>query len=214
MRFTLVDPSSNRPHIAIIGVWDPPRPEHCTLLGQLAHEAAVRGLAALVVTLTPPPASYLYGTHKWPVHSDLRYRQSVQRAAGVGSRVTVEMSQDDIHRDAEHFLTGLCEALPVAELWLGARQSFGRYAPGSQNAIKEFCQQHEIEYRKLPPSSEQPPSPVIRDALGAGRIRDVRQALPTPPIWCRPDRDVLRFAWAPGVYEIVSHGGDIDRDIA
>lgn len=191
------------PAVAVVGTWDPFLPVHQELCEELVSYARERGLASVAIMLHPSPARFIYGADEAPVYDDIHTRTWQMRRSGVDAVLKIRLCSGDINLGAAEFFDVLTGALDVRELWLGARQSFGRGAPGSQQAIQEQVERRAIKVRILqdPPGGIRFSRRTIEQLLAAGRLAEAIRQVGHAPIWRRPPSRRLRLAWQPGIYE-------------
>src|ERR1700694_1647906 len=84
------------PHVAIVGVWDPPQLFHTQLYRQLVTHARRLGYRSLAITLDPPPASFAPGESPWSYYSSLDFRQHLQQLSGVTTIATAHLESWEI----------------------------------------------------------------------------------------------------------------------
>jgi hypothetical protein len=200
MKLYVADHRAHGPLIGVVGVWDPPLNHYRALFKDLACGARERLLGSVVVTLDPPPASFSPRGTPWATHSDIKWRQLVQRHCGVDWLVAVTLDRTEVDGDASSFLEELSHALPLKELWIGARQAFGRFHAGSRSAIEASCESHGISVRVLEDVFAERLKWSVRDLLETGCVAEATRVSGVPPVWHRSDSNVLRLPWPPGVY--------------
>ncbi|MGH2589057.1 MAG: hypothetical protein ACRDJE_29385 [Dehalococcoidia bacterium] len=193
----------NAPAVTIVGTWDPFLPNHQELCEALVRDAHARGLAAAAILLHPSPKRFLFGAEHAPVYDDIHARIWRMHQCGIDAVLKLRMFNRDIDLGAVEFFDVVTRALEVDELWLGARQSLGRWTAGSQLTITEQAQRHAIRLRILPdpPKDPRPPRRSVERLLASGQIAEAIDEVGHPPIWRRPRSGRLHLAWQPGVYE-------------
>ena len=169
MKIVVASGILKRPFIGVIGTWDPPLEQHKTLFQRLAANSRERNLASLVVTLDPPPEQIADGLH-WPRHTDLAWRLAIQSQSGIAWTAVVNLDKSDTTQGASQFIRNLVSVFPLSELWLGLRQTFGRFRSGSQSEIDTVCKLLGIKLVILDaePRTNQIPKHIVVTALKKG----------------------------------------------
>ncbi|MGH2587355.1 MAG: hypothetical protein ACRDJE_20765, partial [Dehalococcoidia bacterium] len=125
------------PAVAIVGTWDPFLPVHQDLCDTLVRHARERGLASAAILLHPNPFRFIVGPDAAPAYEDVHARIWQIRQCGLDGVLKVHLTRRDVDLGAAEFFDVVTPALDISELWLGARQSFGRGPGGSRQAIEE-----------------------------------------------------------------------------
>src|SRR5215208_6410548 len=190
------------PAAAIVGVWDPFLPMHERLCEDLAASARERSLTSLAIVLHPNPPALINGDRLFPTYEDVYARAWRLRAHGIDSVLLLRMARADADRGASAFFDAVLAAVPLAELWLGHRQTLGRGPSGAMSAIAELAASHGVRLRALPPSPSEGASAAYEAVklLGEGRLADAIGRVGHPPVWRRPRTGVLTLPWRPGRY--------------
>ncbi|QEH31578.1 bifunctional riboflavin kinase/FMN adenylyltransferase [Aquisphaera giovannonii] len=195
------------PVALLVGVWDPVLPEHLDLFRLLRDDATARGLHPIVATIDPNPGVFVHAPVVWQDYDDLASRLALQEGCGLGGSLLVEMGEADLQSDAAAFLGAVMAVLPLGELWLGRRQSFGSGPAGSLDAILAYADSRGVTVRRLAPSLARFTCRTVRQYLRAGRLRDAIELVRRPPARARPDSGSLPLPWAPGDYLAVPVDG-------
>ncbi|MBI2762125.1 MAG: hypothetical protein HYX51_11950 [Chloroflexi bacterium] len=195
----------DRPVVAVIGVWDPFLPRHEQLCTELAAAARERSLASVAIMLHPNPPALLTSDEAFPVYDDVHARVWRLHARGIDAVLKVQMTRADVDFGAAELFDAVLAAVPLAELWLGQKQSLGRGRAGSHQVIAELAGQHGVKLCMMPP----PPAEAhgagyqALKLLTDGRLAEAIVHVGHPPIWRRPKSGVLRLPWRPGRYRAV-----------
>lgn len=190
-----------RPAVCAIGVWDPILPGHQQLYRRLTAHAREAGLSSLIISINPDPVQHLYGASECPVYSDTRARITQMLSFGLNGVLHVRFQRRDIEATAADFFEVLDQEVEVAELWLGARQTLGRFESGNFETIRQLAQVRRIKLKRLP--LQQLGTTGIRQLLREGSLREAVTLVGRPPIRMRPASGALRLAWRPGRYTAV-----------
>ncbi len=210
MDIWLVDQGAvNRPLVGVVGVWDPPLLHDRVLFQDLSRTVRGRSLASLVITLDPPPASYALGEGGWTTHTDLKWRREVQRQCGIDCIAVVRLDPTEADQGAQYFLEKLQHKLPLTELWLGARQTLGRFQQGSRVAIEASCTSLGISVRVLEDITTGQSKGNLRRLLAIGRVAEACRVAGVPPIWRKPQGGELRLPWPPGSYTAIPYSSTV-----
>jgi hypothetical protein len=192
----------DRPAVAVVGVWDPLLPGHRDLFRSISAYTREANLAPLVIVLDPDPARFVWGVAELPIYNDVRWRIAEIRRCGMNGVLLVRFRKADLLASAEQWLELVATRVPLAELWLGARQTLGRGSGGTFEAVAALGQQNGICVKRL--SFVPLRTYDVREHLAAGRIQMAEDLVGTPPIWGRPRSGFLRLAWCPGRYRAVA----------
>jgi FAD synthase len=191
------------PVVAVVGVWDPFKLSHQTLLTQLRDASHTSGRASLAVLIDPAPGSISavmrsYGTNGWPVYDSVPVRVRLILGLGVDAVLCVRFRRQDFAATAADFLDVVRTLVQLRELWLGAMQFLGPGSPGSPAAVAKYAQGHDFCLRVLPPA----PLSVYDERLflADGRLGKAIEQVGRPPTMTRPRSSTLRLAWRAGPY--------------
>jgi FAD synthase len=202
----------DRPAVAVVGVWDPLLPRHTALCTALAASARERSLASVVIVLHPNPPALIIGDRYFPTYDDVHARVWRLRACGVDAVLMLRMTRADTARGAAAFFDSVLTAVPLAELWLGERQTLGRGPEGAPCAIADLAAMHGVRLRVLPPPPAEGAGAAYQalTLLAGGRLAEAIAYVGHPPVWRRPRSGVLPLPWRPGRYRAVplSHPGE------
>ena len=190
-----------RPAVCAIGVWDPILPGHQELYRRLITHARDSELSSLIISINPDPVLHLYGASECPVYSDARARIAQMLSFGLDGVLHVRFQRRDIEATAADFFEVLDQEVEIAELWLGSRQTLGRFESGNFETIRELAKVRRIRLKRLP--LQQLGTSGVRQLLREGNLREAAALVGRPPIRMRPASGVLRLAWHPGRYTAV-----------
>ena len=190
------------PAVVAIGVWDPIMRPHRELFVRLAAHAARGGLASAVIALDPDPVRHLYGPHDVPVYNDPASRVRQLLGAGLDAVVKVRFTRDDVDGGAEALFTAVEPHVRIAELWLGARQTLGRFDRGSFSTIQRLADERDMRVTRLPHTPLR--TRAVREHLREGALRPAIRVVGRPPFRMRPRSGSVALAWSTGHYEGVA----------
>jgi hypothetical protein len=196
---------ANRLLVGVVGVWDPPLQHHRDLFQDLSRRVQNTSFASLVITLDPPPASYALGEGVWTTHTDLEWRLEVQRQCGIDYFAVLRLDQAEVDQGARYFLEKLQPDLSLAELWLGAHQTLGRFQPGSRVAVETSCASLGISVRILEDITDVQLKRKLHSLLASGRVAEAYRVGGVPPVWRKPRGGELKLSWPPGSYTAISY---------
>lgn len=192
----------DRPAVIMVGVWDPLAAEHQELLSELATYAHARDLSAVTIVLDPAPPQFLLND-PWPVFEPPLVRIERMQRLGIDGTVVVSFTPYHLATSAAIFLENVSRHITIAELWLGARQIFGKREPGSLEAILEAGRTSGFAVRQLDRETDLRRKGLqVRLRLASGCVAAAREIVGHTPIHSRLDEDAHRLAWAPGVYQV------------
>lgn len=190
----------SKPVVTAIGVWDPLLPDHRLLFEQIRARASAAGLASLIVALAPDPITFLAGRAKVPIYNDAATRVQLIQTCGVDGVLQVKFTDADIGGNAADLFALLHAHVQIRELWLGARQTFGRGVEGSMSAIAELAERHGITLVRTAPVRLA--TSVVREHLLEGRFAEAVRLVGRPPVLQKPQKGKMRLAWHPGRYKV------------
>lgn len=192
----------DRPAVIMVGVWDPLGVEHQALLSEMVVYARSRGLAAVTVLLDPAPPQFLLN-EPWPIFEPASIRIERMRQLGIDGTVVVAFTAQHLATSAALFLASVSQHVTIAELWLGARQVFGRRGPGSLEAILAVAQTSGFDVRQLERETELKRKGLqVRLRLASGCVAATRELVGYAPVFARGDGVLSLIAWAPGLYQV------------
>ena len=196
---------ADNPVIAVIGVWDPILPKHKELFERLCSFARRTCSSSLVIAIDPDPVRYLYGIEDVPVYNDFKTR--VQRIinCGVDAVLGVHFIRRDIEATAADFLAVIDPHVELKELWLGARQSLGRWEEGSFATVTKLAKLRGARVIRLPLQPLE--TYAVRRLLQAGHFAEAARLVGCAPIRRRPESGRLQMAWPPGHYQALEIDG-------
>jgi FAD synthase len=200
MRATLHGTAA-RPVAAVVGAWDPIVPEHEALFRDLCVYSRENGRSPVAVVLEPAPPLLLHGATQWPVYDDLPTRLARIFRCGMEGILLLRFAMKDVNAGAAELFETLTQQLDLSELWVGARQSFGRGAEGSFEAIAREADRRRVGLKRL--ADLRAPGGRVRQLLAAGSLVEAAEIVGRPPVRSRPRRGKLGCAWAPGLYRAV-----------
>jgi FAD synthase len=198
--------SATSPAIAVVGVWDPFKSSHRSLLGELRDTALASGQSSLAVLIDPAPGTrspvaQSYRTGGWPVYDSVPVRIRLMLGLGLNAVLYVRLRAADFSASAAEFLDIVTDRVRLGELWLGELQLLGPGPAGSATAVAQYASRHGIRLRTLPRA----PIDVydVRQLLATGQLHEAIDQVGRPPTWARPrSNSLLRLAWCPGPYRV------------
>jgi hypothetical protein len=195
----------DRPALAVIGVWDPFLPKHEQLCAEMVRAAREQSLTSLAIVLHPNPPALIYGHCDYPMYDDVRARVWRLRACGIDAVLKLQMTRTDVDAGPSELLDTVLSAVPLAELWLGHQQSFGRGEQGARDTMRALAERRGIRVSVLarPPAEDTRAGYQALKLLVGGRLLEAIDHVGHPPIRHRPASGVLRLPWPPGRYQAV-----------
>jgi len=94
--------------------------------------------------------------------------------------------------------------LDLSEIWLGESQSLGSFEQGARTTILDVARNYGINVRILPRINLKNKNGRARSLLIEGRIVEGAKLAGSFPIWKKPRSRILKLAWKPGNYRVVS----------
>jgi riboflavin kinase/FMN adenylyltransferase len=166
-----------------IGVFDGVHRGHLHLLGVLRERAAMRGLAAGVITLHPHPALVLNPRASVAYLTSLEERVRLLRLSGVDFVLPLTFTPEVARLSAEEFVAALRDRLQMRFLLVGPDFALGRGRTGDAAALSKIGEKMGFEVEPLAPLVENGlvvSSSASRDALEAGDVDTVNRLLGRP----------------------------------
>jgi riboflavin kinase/FMN adenylyltransferase len=214
-------PPELRPSVAALGTFDGIHLAHAKILATAVARARALGVAAVVCTFDPPPATVLRPERAPAPIATLEENLERMAAHGPDAALVIPFTLDFSRIEAEAFVAAvLAETLGAREVVVGFNHTFGRGARGTAALLRELGPRHGFVAHVLPPlqvNGQTVSSSGIREALREGDVETAQaflghpyrvqgvvlrgagrgQELGFPTANLRPDRPLLL---APGVY--------------
>jgi hypothetical protein len=148
-----------------------------------------------------------------PPFDDVAARLFAQERCGVQTKVTVELSPDEVERSgADQLLAELSKRIPIAELVLGAKQTLGVGHLGDVAAVDEAARKRGITVRRLTPPSTRLRTADARRLLANGYLKEATEIVGRHLFWAQPAEEVVRLPWPPGWYRAVPYAAPLPAD--
>ena len=214
-------PPDLRPCVAALGAFDGIHLAHARLIATAVERGGALGLASVVCTFDPHPASVLWPERAPMPIATLEDNLAQMERLGAGAALVIPFTLEFSRLEAEVFVADvLAGALGAREIVVGFNHTFGHDARGTAALLTQLGPRYGFVARVLPPvrlGGQSVSSSAIRELLrngdvaraaellghsyavtgavlrGAGRGRTL--GFPTANL--RPDRPLLL---APGVY--------------
>jgi FAD synthase len=192
--------------VVVVGTWDPLTPTLIELIVRVKRRALALNGSAAVVLIDPPPTAILHGRWEMPTFDDPRQRVAILRAAGADVIAIHRMKRKDLDLGASEFLAHLLTILPVTEIWIRPRQSFGRGPIGAKETMEQLAHSRNISVVSPRVKNERFAIMQVRQALASGHIQRAQGIMKRSPIWFKPRNRTLHLAWLPGWYTVKEVG--------
>ena len=140
------DMPSIGPAVLAIGVFDGVHLGHQTLLAEAVHEAAHRGVLAVVLTFDRDPDRLVRGEAAPPHLMDDKTRIDTLAASGAGVVLVVPFTPELLAMPAEAFLEKVVsESLDVRSVHVGEDFRFGAGARGDLDTLYVWAAEHDVD---------------------------------------------------------------------
>jgi FAD synthase len=216
IRSNLSNVAARTPALAVIGTWDPVVEAHQKLFRKIARRAKRVNLTPVVIILHPSPVKLLNPRSKQCFeYSDIKSRVLMIRESAPVEVLVIHFRTDDLDASCRDFFDLLGSRLDLRELWLGAGQSLGRGAQGSDAAIATLARKRHILLRRMKPSHEINVGATTLRLIDQGKVRDAVACAGHPPVWERPRSGFLRLSWPSGKYMVAPlTGSSLEADLS
>lgn len=193
------------PAVAVVGSWDPLLNENGILCKMMTGYARRKQMRSVAIVLTPHPGILAFGRARFPHYNDFDSRVSIL-LGWADAVMHVNMSRREMHEaSAAQFLDRVRERLPLAELWMGAKQSLGTGPSGSGKAVLAATRERGIRLKVLTEVDLRPVQKEVRRCVLEGAMRDAAGVAGRPAVLSRPKAGRgARVAWPAGVYGAVA----------
>ena len=194
-----------KPVVALIGTWDPILPDHMALAHRLIQHAHQNDRAALLVMLSPSPATFIlqkaYPEAAWITYNELETNINCFLNAGADGVLHIHFKPEYLAMGAAELCDTICAHAELAELWFGAMQTFGRTG-GSQQALIKLAKERGIRLRRLAlaQTNTNKLSAQIRHFLAHGQLAQAVQYAHYPLVRKKPSCGEVSEPWPPGKY--------------
>ncbi len=197
----------HNPVVVIAGGWDPILVPHLELVDRLVDYAREQNRASMIVMFDPSPSLFILKAAnpqaKWITYNEADVTMQLFFARGVDAILRVHFIKDYLDLGVAEFLTTITAHAQIAELWFGARQSFGRGEIGSQGTLISMARRQGIRLRKLAEVDTQKMGYTVRSFLQEGCPARTVEYTNTLPIRTKPLSGKLSLPWMPGLYRAI-----------
>jgi riboflavin kinase / FMN adenylyltransferase len=177
-------PPDLRPSVVALGVFDGIHLAHAKILATAVARARAIGVAAIVCTFDPHPATVLQPERAPVPIATLDENLARMAAIGPDAVLVIPFTPEFSRMEAEDFVAQVLQGeLGVREVVVGFNHTFGRGARGTAVLLKELGDRHGFVTHILPPlqvDGQTVSSSAIRDALREGDVEVARGFLGHP----------------------------------
>ena len=167
-------PPELRPSVTALGVFDGIHLAHAKILATAVARARARGIAAVVCTFDPHPATVLRPERAPTPIATLEENLARMAVIGPDAALVIPFTLELSRMEAETFVGEvLAKTLGVREVVVGFNHTFGRGARGTAALLEELGERHGFVTHVLPPlevNGQTVSSSAIRDALREGDV--------------------------------------------
>ncbi|GAB4192959.1 MAG: bifunctional riboflavin kinase/FAD synthetase [Roseiflexaceae bacterium] len=176
-------PINERPTVLTVGAFDGVHVGHQHLIGGAVERARAVGCQSAVLTFDPHPDLVIHPDRQRLYLSSLEER--VEQIAGLGVDVLVVLPFTEAVKGqtAHEFMSHLCGALALRELYVGWDFALGRKREGNLARLREIGQQFGYTVHPVEPlllNGEPVSSSRIRTLLAAGELEQAGRLLGRP----------------------------------
>lgn len=172
-------------YVQTIGFFDGVHAGHRFLLGQVKKEAASRGMKAMVITFSNPPAALLRPDSVPPLLTTLPQKLHQIERCGIDAVAVLDFNRELANMSARDFMRDiLCARLNGKELFIGYDHRFGHNSTDTFADYQRYGKEFGLEVLPAPeytsPKGWHISSTVIRRMLLSGDVEGARQLLTRP----------------------------------
>lgn len=174
---------SDRPTVLTIGVFDGVHRGHQHLIGSTIQRAKELGYQSAVLTFDPHPDLVIRPERDRHYLSTLEQRAEYIEQLGADLLIVMPFSRAVMAQTALEFMTQICQALPLRELWVGHDFALGRGREGNIARLSEIGTELGYTVHPVDALSEQGEvisSSSIRRALIQGDVATANRLLARP----------------------------------
>jgi riboflavin kinase / FMN adenylyltransferase len=164
----LPQPINERPTALTIGVFDGVHLGHRHLIGSAVRRAQALGWQSAVLTFDPHPDQVIHPDRERLYLASLEERAEQIADIGVDLLIVLPFNRDLMALTAHEFMTRVCRAIALRELWIGHDFALGRGREGNLARLRDIG--HALGY------SVHPVEPLLLDGAPVSSTR-VRSAL-------------------------------------
>jgi riboflavin kinase/FMN adenylyltransferase len=164
----LPQPINERPTVLTIGVFDGVHRGHQHLIGGAVQRARSLGWQSAVLTFDPHPNVVVRPDRQQLYLTSLEERIEQIAAIGVDLLIVLPFNRDVMALTAQEFMTRVCRAVALRELWVGHDFALGRGREGDLARLRDIG--HELGY------SAHPVEPLLLGGAPVSSTR-IRRAL-------------------------------------
>jgi riboflavin kinase / FMN adenylyltransferase len=181
--YGLPRPINEQPSVLTIGVFDGVHRGHQQLIGGVVQRARSLGCQSAVLTFDPHPDVVVRPEHPRPLLTTAEERAEQIAALGVDLLVVMPFTPALMSQSAHEFMTQVCDAVALRELWVGWDFALGRKREGDRRRLTEIGQElgytvHPVE--RFSVGHEAISSTRIRALLQEGDVSTATQLLGRP----------------------------------
>ena len=144
----LPQPINERPTILTIGAFDGIHLAHQHLIGSVVRRARAHGYQSAVLTFDPHPDLVIHPERERHYLASLDERAELIAGLGVDLLIILPFNRDLMALTAHDFMSRLCHAVALRELWVGWDFALGRGREGNVARLREIG--HELGYSVHP----------------------------------------------------------------
>jgi riboflavin kinase/FMN adenylyltransferase len=161
----LPQPINERPTVLTIGAFDGVHRGHQHLIGSAVRRAQTLGYQSAVLTFDPHPDLVIHPERDRHYLTSVDERAQLIAQLGVDLLIILPFTREVMAQTAQEFMSRICQALALRELWVGQDFALGRGREGDLPRLRTIGQS--LGYRV------HPVEPLLLDdtAVSSSRIR-------------------------------------------
>lgn len=140
----LPQPINERPTVLTIGAFDGVHLGHQRLIGSAVQRAQALGWQSAVLTFDPHPSLVIRPDRERLYLASLEERIEQIADLGVDLLIVLPFTRDTMALTAHEFMTRVCHAIALRELWIGYDFALGRGREGNPDRLRDIG--HELGY--------------------------------------------------------------------
>lgn len=134
----LPQPINEHPTVLTIGAFDGVHRGHQHLISSAVRRARARGFQAAALTFDPHPDLVLHPRRERLYLADLEERGEQIAALGADLLIVLPFTHEVMALSAQQFMSWICRAITLRELWIGWDFALGRRREGDLARLREI----------------------------------------------------------------------------
>lgn len=186
----------------LVGTWFPILPSHVGLFEKIISKSIKKKIGATAILIDPHPSKYISSEESWIEIESAFIRAHRLIELGFHQVIVATFELSDLDLGAANFLDKIRKISEIDTLYLGRRQSFGRGATNSQNAIKAYAEKYGFNTKLLNRDKFRRESNKVKNHIKEGKIVPFNQDVGNNIVWCLDELRKTNLCWPDGEYYI------------